>query len=41
LDSVRKESGMVGVRLNGTMYDMGNPVALRQTMLNYSEPVKK
>ena len=41
LDSVRKESGMVGVRLNGTMYDMGNPVALRQTMLNYSKPVKK
>jgi UTP-glucose-1-phosphate uridylyltransferase len=41
LDRVRKESGMVGVRLNGTMYDMGNPVALRQTMLNYSEPVKK
>lgn len=39
LDRVRKESGMIGVRLRGNMYDMGNPLALRQTIMEYSEPV--
>ena len=28
LETVRKQTGMVGVRLNGVMYDMGNPKAL-------------
>jgi UTP-glucose-1-phosphate uridylyltransferase/mevalonate kinase len=30
LEAVRQKSGMMGVRLKGTMYDMGNPDALRQ-----------
>ena len=29
LEAVRQKSGMMGVRLKGTMYDMGNPNALR------------
>jgi len=36
LDHVREEYGMMGVRLQGEMYDMGNPVALRQAVLKYS-----
>ncbi|MBQ8705679.1 MAG: hypothetical protein IJ548_05230, partial [Paludibacteraceae bacterium] len=28
LETVRKQTGMIGVRLNGVMYDMGNPKAL-------------
>lgn len=35
LEKVRKTSGMIGVRLEGKMYDMGNPSALRNTMINY------
>ncbi len=37
LEAVRKKSGMMGVRLRGTMYDMGNPKALRKCMQNYSK----
>jgi UTP-glucose-1-phosphate uridylyltransferase len=28
LEAVRQRSGMMGVRLKGRMYDMGNPSAL-------------
>lgn len=35
LETVRKKSGMVGVRLNGEMFDMGNPDALRNVYLNF------
>ena len=37
LDSVRQKSGMMGVRLNGVMYDMGNPKALRRCILQFPE----
>jgi UTP-glucose-1-phosphate uridylyltransferase len=37
LEAVRKKSGMMGVRLRGTMYDMGNPKALRRCVQNYSK----
>ena len=37
LDSVRQKSGMMGVRLNGVMYDMGNPNALRRCIQQFSE----
>ena len=37
LEAVRKKSGMMGVRLRGTMYDMGNPKALRKCVQNYSK----
>ena len=36
LDRVRAESGMMGIRLKGEMYDMGNPSALRHAVLNFS-----
>ena len=35
LDAVRQKSGMMGVRLNGEMFDMGNPNALRRCIRNY------
>ena len=38
LEAVRQKSGMMGVRLNGTMYDMGNPAALRQCVVQFSKP---
>ena len=38
LDAVRAKSGMMGVRLNGKMFDMGNPAALRNAVINYSQP---
>ena len=41
LDAVRAKSGMMGVRLRGEMFDMGNPTALRHAVLNYSEPAHK
>ncbi|MBR1688665.1 MAG: hypothetical protein IJ710_09095 [Prevotella sp.] len=43
LEAVRKRSGMMGVRLDGKMYDMGNPVALRNAVLRFSsnEEVKE
>ena len=37
LEAVRQKSGMMGVRLNGVMFDMGNPKALRRCILNYAE----
>ena len=37
LDSVRQKSGMMGVRLNGVMYDMGNPKALRRCIQQFPE----
>lgn len=37
LERVSKEKGMIGIRLNGKMYDMGNPDALHNTLLHYPE----
>jgi UTP-glucose-1-phosphate uridylyltransferase len=37
LEAVRKHSGMIGVRLQGRMYDMGNPKALTQAVAAFSE----
>lgn len=36
LEAVRRQHGMTGVRLNGTMYDMGNPTALRRCVSEYA-----
>ena len=38
LEAVRKRSGMVGVRLRGKMFDMGNPNALSNTIQKFAEP---
>ena len=38
LEAVRKRSGMVGVRLRGRMFDMGNPNALSNTIRSFAEP---
>ena len=35
LEAVRQKSGMMGVRLQGSMYDMGNPTALRRCVAQY------
>ena len=35
LEKVRQRSGMMGVRLDGKMYDMGNPEALRRAMMGF------
>ena len=37
LEAVRQKSGMMGVRLNGTMYDMGNPTALCRCVEQFSK----
>ena len=37
LEAVRQKSGMIGVRLRGTMYDMGNPNALRNCVRYFSK----
>ena len=37
LEAVRKRSGMMGVRLNGRMFDMGNPAALVRAVEEYSK----
>ena len=37
LEAVRQKSGMMGVRLNGVMFDMGNPKALRNCVRNYAK----
>ena len=37
LEAVRKRSGMIGVRLQGRMYDMGNPAALSRCVEEYSK----
>ena len=36
LETVRKRSGMMGIRLKGRMYDMGNPEALRRCVGEYA-----
>jgi len=36
LDAVRKRSGMIGIRLKGERYDMGNPGALVETVAKFS-----
>ena len=36
LEAVRQKSGMMGVRLNGEMFDMGNPKALRRCIAEYA-----
>ena len=36
LEAVRQRSGMMGVCLDGRMYDMGNPVALRRCVEEYA-----
>lgn len=36
LDKVRKQYGMIGVQLQGRMYDMGNHNALKSCVLEYS-----
>ena len=36
LEAVRKKSGMIGIRLKGAMYDMGNPNALRRCVEEYA-----
>ena len=36
LEAVRKRSGMIGYRLKGKMYDMGNPDALRRCVEEYA-----
>ena len=38
LEAVRQRSGMMGVRLQGHMYDMGNPQALIRAVVEYSMP---
>ena len=38
LEAVRQRSGMMGVRLQGRMYDMGNPHALIRAVVEYSIP---
>ena len=37
LEAVRQKSGMMGVRLAGTMYDMGNPMALRKCVEKFAK----
>ena len=37
LEAVRQKSGMMGVRLNGVMYDMGNPKALRHCIQHFAD----
>lgn len=38
LEAVRQKSGMMGICLDGVMYDMGNPKALRHCVENYAIP---
>ena len=38
LEAVRQRSGMMGVRLQGRMYDMGNPHALIRAVQEFSQP---
>jgi UTP-glucose-1-phosphate uridylyltransferase len=37
LEAVRQRSGMMGVRLEGRMFDMGNPGALVRTVQEFSK----
>lgn len=36
LDQIRDKSGMLGIKLQGEMFDMGNPEALRNAIINFS-----
>ena len=38
LESVRRQKGMMGVRLHGEMFDMGNPDALCRCVAAFSKP---
>jgi len=38
LEAVRQKSGMMGVRLQGDMYDMGNPKALQHCITHFGRP---
>ncbi len=38
LEKVREKNGMMGVRLEGVMYDMGNPEALYRTVQQFAQP---
>ena len=38
LERVRKKNGMIGIRLDGKMYDIGNPTALHNAMLHFPMP---
>ena len=38
LEAVRKRSGMVGVRLRGQMFDMGNPAAFTRAIAEFAAP---
>lgn len=37
LEEVRQKNGMMGVRLQGERFDMGNPAALTDTIMQYSK----
>lgn len=37
LDKVREQSGMIGVQLQGRMYDMGNPTAFTRCIAEYAK----
>ena len=37
LDKVREQEGMIGVQLQGRMYDMGNPAAFTRCVSEYSK----
>lgn len=37
LDQIRDKSGMLGIKLQGEMFDMGNPEALRNAIINFSQ----
>lgn len=37
LEAVRQRNGMIGIRLDGTMYDMGNPKAFRRCVRHFSD----
>ncbi|MBQ7511089.1 MAG: hypothetical protein IJT53_09355 [Prevotella sp.] len=38
LETVRKQYGMIGFRQNGERYDMGNPAALANTIIEFPKP---
>lgn len=37
LDEVRKKQGMIGYRIDGSAYDIGNPVAYRKTVAEFGK----
>lgn len=36
LDAVRQQKGILGVRVDGRMFDIGNPSAFRNTVLEFA-----